>query len=126
MVYIVARHKKKRKMAGVVKIKEREYHAEYGDCILANAENGSITVVLPKPINPMDFLPSLEELGELENRTKILRSMFVYVKKIDKTPNEVVIVAPQSSIDGEEKIVLKKWLEDVRLTLAPDGNWYIM
>jgi len=52
--------------------------------------------------------------------------MFVYVKKIDKTPNEVVIVAPQSSIDGEEKIVLKKWLEDVRLTLAPDGNWYIM
>jgi len=110
----------------VVKIKEREYHAEYGDCILANAENGSITVVLPAPINPIDFLPSLEELGELENRMKILRSMFVYVKKIDKTPNEVVIVASQSSIDGKEKIVLKKWLEGAYLTLASDGKWYIM
>ena len=126
MVYIVTRYKKKRKMVGVVEIKEREYYAEYGDCILANAENGSITVVLPKPINPMDFLPSLEELGELENRMKILRSMFVYVKKIDKTPNEVVIVAPRSKIDNEEKIVLKKWLESIRLTLAPDGKWYIM
>ena len=112
-------------MVGVVEIKEREYHAEYGDCILANAENGSITIVLPAPINPMDFLPSLEELGKLEDCIKILRSMFIYVKKIDKTPNEVVIVAPQSSIDGEEKIVLKKWLEGAHLTLAPDGNWYI-
>ena len=112
-------------MVGVVEIKAQEYHAEYGDYILANAENGSITIVLPTPINPIDFLPSLEELGELEKCMKILRSMFVYVKKIDKTPNEVVIVAPQSSIDGEEKIVLKKWLEEVHLTLAPDGNWYI-
>jgi len=122
MVYIVARHKKKREMVGVIEIKEREYHAEYGDCILANAENGSITIVLPAPINPTDFLLSLKE-RKLEDCIKT-RSMFVYVKKIDKTPNEVVIVAPQSSIDGEEKIVLKKWLEDVRLTLAPDGNWY--
>jgi len=109
-------------MVGVVEIKEREYHAEYGDCILANAENGSITIVLPAPINRMDFLLSLKE-RKLEDCIKT-RSMFVYVKKIDKTPNEVVIVAPQSSIDGKEKIVLKKWLEDVRLTLAPDGNWY--
>jgi len=112
-------------MVGVVKVEGREYHAEYGDCILANAENGSMTVVLPTPINPMDFLPSLEELGKLEDCMKILRSVFVYVMKIDNTPNEIVIVAPQSKIDGEEKIVLKKRLEGVHLTLASDGNWYI-
>ena len=112
-------------MAGVVKVEGREYHAEYGDCILANAENGSITVVLPAPINPTDFFPSCEELGELEDCIKILRSMYVYVKKTDKTSNKVIIVAPQSKIAGEERIVLKKQFEGGWLTT--DGeNWHIM
>jgi len=112
-------------MMGAVKVEGQEYYAEYGDCILANAESGSITVVLPAPINPTDFLPSLEELGKLEGCIKILRSMYVYVKKTDKTSNKVIIVAPQSKIAGEERIVLKKQFEGVWLTT--DGeNWHIM
>jgi len=111
-------------MMGIVEVEGQVYHAEYGDCVLANAERRRLTVVLPSPINPIEFLPSCEELSRLGDYMKIVESMYVYVKKVDASPNEVVVVAP-SLKEGKGKIVLKKQFEEVWLTT--DGeNWYIM
>ncbi|MCW7078212.1 MAG: hypothetical protein OCU22_03665 [Canidatus Methanoxibalbensis ujae] len=111
-------------MMGIVEVVGQEYHAEYGDCVLANAESGSITVVLPAPINLIEFLPSCDKLSRLKDYMKIVESMYVYVKKVDATHNEVVVVAPTLK-EGKGKIVLKKQFEEVWLTT--DGeSWYIM
>jgi len=97
------------------------YHAEYGDCVLANAERGRLTVVLPLPINHIEHLPNCDDLSKLKDYMKIVEGMYVYVKKVDASPNEVVVVAPYNG----EKIVLKKPFEEVWLTT--DGeNWYII
>ena len=101
------------------------YHAEYGDCVLANAKGGSITVVLPAPLRLVDLLPFPDEPALKLKADIIVSNLRVYVKKIDNSENEVVVVAPRSKIDGGAIAVLKKQYESVLLTT--DGeNWFIM
>ena len=95
------------------------YHAEYGDCVLADARDGGITVVLPAPLKFADFQSLHNDLG-LKSR-----NLWFYVKKIDNTENEVVIVAPQSKIDGGVIAVLKNQFEGVRPFIY-DESWHII
>jgi len=68
-------------MMGIVE-EGQVYHAEYGDCVLANAERGRLTVVLPSPINHIEFLPSCEELSRLGDYMKIVESMYFMSRKL--------------------------------------------
>jgi len=83
--------------------KSTDYSASDGDCVLADASSGNITITLPEP-------PKATE---------------IHVKKIDSSTNVVTVVPNGGSIDGEASKKISTPYESY-LFISDGSNWYIV